>query len=134
MVSRFNPINLKKGSWMKSMTMRFICRMLVVSLALLPLQSVQAGMIGADQVAAVAGAQAERQAVLSLIGRSEVASQLQSLGVDLKTANERVAAMTDEEVHSLAGQLNSLPAGANNGWAWAAVIIIGVIVWYNYFR
>lgn len=119
---------------MKSMTMRFICRMLVVSLAMLPFQSIQAGMIGADQVAAVASAQAERQAVLSLISRSEVASQLQSLGVDLKTANDRVAAMTDEEVHSLAGQLNSLPAGANNGWAWAAVIIIGVLIWYNFYR
>lgn len=103
-------------------------------MVMLPFQSLQAGMIGADQVAAAAGAQAERQALLSMIGRSEVASQLQSLGVDLNTAKDRVAAMTDEEVRSLAGQLNSLPAGANNGWVWAAVIIIGVLIWYNFYK
>jgi hypothetical protein len=119
---------------MKSMTMRFICRLLVVSMAMLPFQAVQAGMIGADQAVAAASAQAERQAVLSLVSRSDVASQLQSLGVDLKTANDRVAAMTDEEVHSLAGQLNSLPAGATDGWVWAAVIIIGVLIWYNFYK
>ena len=119
---------------MKSMTIRFICRLLVVSMAMLPFQVVNAGMIGADQAVAAASAQAERQAVLSLVSRSDVASQLQSLGVDLKTANDRVAAMTDEEVHALAGQLNSLPAGANSGWVWAAVIIIGVLIWYNFYK
>jgi len=118
---------------MKSMTMRFICRMLVVSLAMLPFQSIQAGMIGADQVAAVVSAQAERQALVSLISRSDVAGQMQSLGVDLKTATDRVAAMTDEEVHSLTGKLDSLPAGAkNSGWAWLIVIVIGVLIYVNY--
>ena len=107
--------------------------MLIISMAMLPFQSIQAGMIGADQVAAVASAQAERQALLSLVSRSEVASQLQSLGVDLKTAKDRVAAMTDEEVHSLMGKIDSLPAGArNSGWGWVIVIIIGVLIWVNY--
>ena len=116
------------------MTMRFICRMLIISTAMLPFQAVQAGMIGADQVAVAAGAQAERLAVLSLVSRADVASQLQSFGLDPSTARDRVAAMTDEEVHSLAGQLNSLPAGANSGWVWAAVIIIGVLIWYNFYK
>ena len=116
---------------MKSMTIRFICRMLILSMAMLPFQTVQAGMIGADQVA---GAQSERQAVLSLISRSDIASQLQSLGLDQNTARDRVAAMTDQEVHSLAGQLNALPAGATDGWVWAAVVIIGVAIWYFYFK
>jgi hypothetical protein len=119
---------------MKSMTMRFICRMLVISMVMLPFQTVQAGMIGAEQAAAVATAQTERQAVLSLISRSEIASQLQSLGLDANTAKDRVAAMTDQEIHSLAGQLDSLPAGADSGWAWAAVIIIGVLIWYNFYK
>ena len=116
------------------MTMRFICRMLVISMVMLPFQTVQAGMIGAEQAVAVATAQAERQAVLSLISRSEVASQLQSLGLDASTAKDRVAAMTDQEIHSLAGQLDSLPAGATDGWVWAAVIIIGVLIWYNFYK
>ncbi|HUN69616.1 MAG TPA: PA2779 family protein [Burkholderiales bacterium] len=114
--------------------MRFICRLLVISIVMLPFQTLQAGMIGADQVVAAAGAQAERQAILGLVSRSDIASQLQSLGVDARTASDRVAAMTDEEVRSLAGQLNSLPAGATDGWVWAAVIIIGVLIWYNFYK
>jgi hypothetical protein len=118
--------------WMKSMTMRFICRMLVISLVMLPFQTVQAGMIGAGQAAAVVSAQAERQALLNLVSRSEIAGQLQSLGLDHKTAKDRVAAMTDEEVHALSGKLASLPAGANDAWVWVAVIVIAVVIWYNW--
>ena len=110
-----------------------ICRFLIVSLMLLPFQTVQAGLIGTGQVAAAATAQADRDAVLSLIGRSEVGSQLQALGVDPKTAKERVAAMTDQEVRTLAGNLDSVPAGArSNGWVWAVVIIIAIVLIYRW--
>ena len=49
----------------------------------------------------------------------------------VQNAKDRVAAMTDQEVRTLAGNLDSLPAGAKtNGWAWAAVIIIAVWIIY----
>jgi hypothetical protein len=118
---------------MKSAMFRMICHLLTVSMLLMPFQTIQAGMIGADQAAAAASAQADRASVLSLMNRSDVASQLQTLGLDPQTAKDRVAAMTDEEVRSLAGNLNSLPAGAwSDGWTWAAVIIIAVVIWYNW--
>ena len=108
-----------------------VCRFLIVAMAMLPFQSVQAGMIGADQVAAAASGQADRATVLGFMNRSEVAGQLQAMGVDLKTAKDRVAAMTDQEVRTLAGNLDSLPAGAkNNGWAWAVVIVLAVWIIY----
>ena len=117
---------------MKSVT-RMICRFLIVAIAMLPFQSVQAGMIGTDQLASVASGQADRATVLGFMNRSEVAGQLQSMGVDLKTANDRVAAMTDQEVRTLAGNLDSLPAGAsNNGWAWAVVIALAVWIIYTW--
>jgi len=110
---------------------RMICRFLIVAIALLPFQTVQAGMIATDQVASATTAQAERAAVLSIMGRSEVASQLQALGVDLKTASDRVAAMTDQEIHTLSGKLESLPAGAKtSGWAWA--VVIAIVIWAVY--
>jgi len=118
---------------MKSAAIKMICRLLIVSLAMLPFQTVYAGMITTDKVAASTAAQAERAAVLNTISRSEVASQLQAKGIDPKMAAERVNAMTDQEVHTLAGKLDSAPAGAkNSGWAWAAVIIIAVVIWYNW--
>ncbi len=119
---------------MKSKLMRMVCRLLVVSMVLLPFETVQAGMIGAGQVAAAASAQSDRAAVMGLISRVDVARQMQSLGLDSQVAKDRVAAMTDQEVQTLAGHINSLPAGAssNNGWAWAAVIIIAIVIWYNW--
>jgi len=118
---------------MKSATMRMICRLLIVALTMLPFQAAQAGMIGADQVVSAASAQADRQAVMSLLSRTEVAGQLQSMGLDLQNAKDRVAAMTDQEVRSLAGQIDSLPAGAkSNGWIWVAVIVLGVVLYYNW--
>ena len=115
---------------MKSATMRLLCRILIVSMMALPFQAAQAGMIG-TQKAVAAGAQTDRDAVLNIVSRPDVAGQLQSLGLDPATAKARVAAMTDEEVRSLNGQLDSLPAGAKvSGGTWLALIVIGAVVWY----
>jgi hypothetical protein len=122
-------------AYMKFAAIRMVCRFLVLSMMLLPFQTIQAGMIGTDQMASVASAQTDRASVLNLLSRSDVASQLQVLGLDPKVAKDRVAAMTDEEVRSLAGQLSSLPAGASSdAWWIAAVIIIGVVIWWAYYR
>jgi hypothetical protein len=117
---------------MKTATIRMICRMLIVSLFMLPFQSVWAGMVGTDQAISAATAQAERSTVMSVINRADVASQLRTMGLDTQTAQARVAAMSDDEVRTLSGRLDALPAGASssNGWAWAAVIIIAVIIYY----
>lgn len=117
---------------MKSAMFRMICHLLTVSMLLMPFQSIQAGMIGADQAAVATSAQADRASVLSLMSRSDVASQLQTLGLDPQTAKARVAAMTDNEVSSLAGKLDTLPAGALSDWGWAAAIILAIVIWYNW--
>src|SRR3990172_5319277 len=108
-----------------------LCRLLTVLMAWMPFHVAQAGIISTDQ--AVLSAQADRAAVLNLIQRSDVAGQLQSLGVDLAAAKDRVGAMTDDEVRSLAGQLQSLPAGAD-GTGLVVLILVGVLVWYFFFR
>ena len=113
---------------------RMVCRFLVFSMMMLSFQTVQAGMLGTDQVASATNAQADRNAVLGVISRSEIASQLQAMGLDPKAAKDRIAALTDEEVRTLAGQLDSLPAGADSGWWIAAVIVVGVLIWYMYYR
>ena len=110
---------------------RALCRLLIVLMAWTPFQLAYAGVISTDQ--AVSSAQADRAAVLSLVQRSDVQNQLQTLGVDPSTAKDRVAAMTDEEVRSLNNQLQTLPAGAD-GAAWALVIIAAVLIWYFFFR
>ena len=120
---------------MKSSLKRVLCSFLVIAMAMLPFQSGQAGMIGSDAIVASAASQADRNTVSNFLNRAETASQLQSLGVDGKSARERVAAMTDAEVASLAGKINSLPVGADSG-AGTLILILLIVwaVWYFAFR
>ena len=118
---------------MKSVWARTLCRLLVVLMAWAPVQFANAGMIGTDQIASVAS-QADRNTVLQFLGRADVTGQLQSLGVDPATAKDRVAAMTDQEVRSLADRIQSMPAGADSTGTILLLIVIGVAVWYIWFR
>ena len=116
---------------MNSPMTRTLCRLLIALMAWMPMHVVQAGIISTDQ--AVASAQSDRAAVLNLINRADVANQLQALGVDPATAQDRVAALTDNEVRSLADKLQALPAGADSTGV-VVVLIIAVLVWYFFFR
>src|SRR5207302_5904277 len=75
-----------------------LCRLLVVSVACLSIHSARAEMIATEQA-------------VTHFGRAELASQLHSLGVEAAFAEQRVAAMSDEEIGALIGKLGSLPAG-----------------------
>src|SRR5437016_472583 len=96
--------------FMRSSVFRMICRFLIAALMLSSLTAARAGMIGADQLALSGSAQADRVAVLEVLSRPEVASQLQAQGLDPAVARERVASMTDNEVQALKGQIDALPA------------------------
>jgi len=54
---------------------------------------------------------------------------VQALGLDPASAKDRVAAMTDSEVQSLAGRINSMPAGADSSGVVLLIIVIAVIWW-----
>jgi cytochrome c553 len=88
-----------------------------------------AGMIGTEQVASTAH-HGDRTTVLNMLGRAEVASQLQALGMDPAQAKDRVQAMSDQEIAALANKLESLPAGASSGGAVLLIIIIAVAIWW----
>ena len=113
---------------MSTLFVRLVSRLLIVCLIGLPFQ-VSAGMIGTDDVVSAAQAQAARAAVLSQISRADVSGQLQSLGLTPQAAKDRVAALTDTEVAKLAGQIDSLPAGAD-GTGLVLLILLGVLIWW----
>jgi len=68
-----------------------------------------AGIVSSE--ALVAGTQQERLA--SLLERGDVRARLQAYGVDPVQAQERVAALSDEEAARLAAQIDALPAGGD---------------------
>ena len=109
-----------------------LCRLLVVSVSFLSIHSARAEMIATEAV--------------TYLGRAEVASQLHSLGVERAFAEQRVAAMSDEEIDALIGKLGSLPAGGQmsgggassggyggGGGAFLVVLLLALLVaWLIY--
>lgn len=73
-----------------------------------------AGIVTTDQI----HASAERDRVRDFMAREDVRAQLQSFGVNADKVDERVDAMTDQEVSELAGRIDEMPAGGG---------VIGVI-------
>lgn len=118
---------------MRSSVFRMICRFLIAALLLTSFTAARAAMIGADQLGAQN--QSSRTAVMDMLARPDVVSQLQAQGLDPQAARDRVAAMSDQEVQALQGQIDALPAGAmsTGGW-WAVAIVVAVIVWWVWFR
>lgn len=118
---------------MKFTGFRMICRLLIVTLMLFQFPGAHAGMVGAEQVLAVSSADGHRAVVYGALNRAEVSGQLQAMGVDPQQARERVAAMSNDEVRTVAANVNALPAGAmSNGWGWALLIVIGLVVYFNW--
>lgn len=113
---------------------RLIAQILILTMVWMPF-SVQAGMIGTDQVVASAQDQVNRDKVVNFVSRGDVVKQFETLGLTASTAQERVNAMTQDEVNRVAGHIDSLPAGASSNGAWiAAVIIVAVIIWLVWYR
>lgn len=111
-----------------------VCRLLVALMIWTPYQFATAGMIGTDKVV-TSSAQADRTTVLNFLTRGDVQNQLQAMGVNASNAKDRVAAMSDQEVSSLAGRINSMPAGAmSDAAAVLLIIVIAAAVWWFWRR
>lgn len=108
---------------------RMLCRLLVALMIWTPFQIVHAGMIGTD-LAVSTSAPADRGAVLGFVNRADVASQLQAFGIDPATARDRIAALTDAEVQSLAGRIQAAPAGADATGLVILILVVLAVWWF----
>jgi hypothetical protein len=80
----------------------------------------------AQLVAADAGAQA-RARLATALQRADVQAALERNGIDPEAAQNRVAALTDEEAAAMAQQIDALPAGGD-GVVGALVLIFVVLL------
>ena len=107
---------------------RTICRLLIVLSIWTPYQVASAGMIATDRTVV-----SDERAVLNgFLARTEVAAQLQALGIDAATAKSRVAALSDAEARTLAGQVADAPAGGVYSAGLVAIILIAIVAWAIY--
>ncbi len=101
-----------KQQWMKTTAATLI--MSVTSLSL-PMQA-SAAVMGTENVIAQATSvdiSAQRAELSQFLARTDVKTQLVTLGVDAEQAASRVAALSDDEVQQLHGKMQSLPAGGS---------------------
>lgn len=85
-------------------------------------QTAQAAMISSAQVAQateVNKADQDRERIMSALSRTDVQQELVKRGVSPAEVQDRVAALTDEEVSLMAEQMDAAPAGGS---------IVGAIV------
>ena len=113
---------------MNNKVFRLICRLLIVTVALIsfPIQPASAAMIGTEAAIAEATGGHERARVESFLSRGDVQAQMQKLGIDARDAKARVSALTDEEVRLLSGKLDKLPAGGLD--ALGVILLVFVIL------
>src|SRR5262245_105154 len=110
---------------MKNGFRRLVCGTLIATSVLMPYAAqTQAAMIGSEQ-AMVDSKSAERDKLRAFLARADVQKQLASLGA--LNAADRVNALTDDEVQTLAGRIDALPAGADISVA-AALLIVLILV------
>lgn len=95
---------------MSSSFIRFVARLMIVCL-LGMMAPVQASIMPTETTTAASSA--EREKVTAFLSRQDVAQQLQQYGVTSEAAAERVAALSDDEVHQLSQKIDSLPAGGD---------------------
>ena len=79
----------------------------------LPVAPVHAAMIGSEQIISSAQSAQNRDRIRGFLQREDVRGMLQKQGVDANVALTRVDAMTDNEVQTVADQLDKLPAGGD---------------------
>ncbi len=108
--------------------LRSISTLVLVAFAtvLLPAPAAMAGMVGtADVLASEQRAQLEEK-IVTYLQREEVRDQLLQQGVNADQVSDRVAALSDQEVQSLAGRIDELPAGGD--LLGAAVLVFLVLL------
>ena len=99
---------------------------IAVTLLVLVLAAVPAR---ADLVS-TAGAQAgaERARLKALVERPELAAQMQQMGLAPSAAAERLDALSDAEVHALAGRIDQLAAGGDLANQTPLMLVVLVVI------
>jgi len=94
----------------------------------------RAELVGTDQAAASvepAAPNADREKVRAFLERPEVVEKLKAMGVSADDAKVRVGALSDAEVHAMAGNLDSFAAGGrltDNDLLLIIVVVLAVVL------
>ena len=94
----------------------------------LHLPAAHAGMIGTEAVINAAQVQQDRERLRTVFNRDDVQAQLMARGVDPAQVQARVDSLTDQEVQSLSGKIDQLPAGGDSGLGLLVFIFVVLLI------
>jgi len=66
--------------------------------------------------------------VSHFVAREDVAKTFETMGVDPKMVEQRIALMSDEEVSKISSQIDTLPAGGDFGGIVGAVVFVFIVL------
>ena len=106
---------------------KLLIDLLITSMILLPF-SAQARIISTDQAIASVQDLANRNKVQEFVNRGDVTAKFEAMGLNPSIAQDRVSAMTQEEINHIANKIDSLPAGGYISEVGGAIIAVTVII------
>lgn len=110
---------------MRLLLKRLIVCLLAISFASMQLTPAYAGMVGTQMLIDHAAAKIDRDRLRGTLEREQVRNLLAKHGVTSEQAQERIDALTDQEVNQLAAHFSDEPAG---GFIVETVLVAAVIV------
>ncbi len=93
-----------------------VSHLVIVGLLMLslPMPAAHAGIVGTEAVIGAAQVQQDRERLRHVFNRDDVKAQLLARGVDPSQVQARIDSLSDQEVQSLSGKLDQLPAGGDS--------------------
>jgi hypothetical protein len=105
------------------------------AVSILSVAIINMGLVGAASAAIVdtgtlvaPSRDADLSAVRAQLDRSDVRAQMQQMGVDASSIDMRVASLNDRELHQLASDMKSAPAGGEILALLGAVFVVLLIL------
>jgi len=108
-----------------------LLKLCVVALGIvlcLQTSTAMASIVTNDQIMPLTQIEADKLKIKSFVERTEVKDSLHSFGVESYMSDARVAVMTDQEVHELAQNIDSMPAGGRLHDSDLVVILLIVLL------
>jgi hypothetical protein len=89
----------------------------------------RAEIVETEALGAQSQAELDRAKVRSFMERADVKERLQTMGVGGLVAGDRVASLTDAEVHAMAQRIDAMPAGgALTNQDWVIILLVAILV------
>jgi uncharacterized membrane protein (Fun14 family) len=108
---------------------RFIVYTLIAHLTCLGLvPSVQAGIVATESALALEQRQGRLERINAALLRDDVRGEMLRLGAAPSEVQSRLAALTDQELERIEGELDTLPAGGNVAAAIGVAFIVLIIL------